>query len=148
MERKPCPTSPRTLRHPTKRQMSRRRLGKGRTKLDRLGTTAHNTIGRSGSGINRLVEMLNDDVWLQKQHMNSIYGMKQNDSAKTVMSSEPLHHATLSLSSWKYLATGSSLCPGRIDGGHRKPYSRSAMTQSHSKIHSPSYAGCKSDIPS
>ena len=82
--------------------MSRGKLGKRRTELDRLSATAPNTTGKSGSGINRLVETLNDDAWLQRQHMNSIYGMKkQNDSAETVMPSEPLHHTTLSLSSWK-----------------------------------------------
>jgi len=54
------------------------------------------------SGISRLVETLNDGAWLHRQHMNNVYGMKkQNDSTKTVMPSEPLHHATLSLSSWK-----------------------------------------------
>ena len=82
--------------------MSRRRLGKGRIELDRLGTTVPNTTGRSGSGINRLVKMLNDGTWLQRQHMNNVYEMKkQNDSAKTVMALEHPHHATLSLSSWK-----------------------------------------------
>ena len=82
--------------------MSRRRLGKGRTELNRLGATTPNTTRKSGSGISQLVETLNDGAWLQRQHMNSVYGMKkQNDSAKIVMPSEPLHHATLSLSSWK-----------------------------------------------
>ena len=81
--------------------MSRGWLGKRRIELDRLDTTAPNTAGKSGSGISQLVETLNDDAWLQRQHMNIVYRMKkQNDSAKTVMPSEPLHHATLSLSSW------------------------------------------------
>ena len=61
-----------------------------------------NTTRRNGSGINRLVNTLNDGAWLQRQCMNSAYGMKkQNNIAKTVMPSEPLHHATLSLNSWK-----------------------------------------------
>ena len=82
--------------------MSRRQLGNRRTKLDRPGATTPNTIGKSGSDINWPVRMLNNDAWLQRQHMNSIYEMKkQNDSAETVMPSEPLHHTTLSLSSWK-----------------------------------------------
>ena len=82
--------------------MSRKRLGKGRIELDRLGAITPNTATKSGSGISRLVETLNDDAWLQRQHMNNVYEMKkQNDSAETVMPSEPLHHTTLSLSSWK-----------------------------------------------
>ena len=32
--------------------------------VDRLDVTAPNTARRSGSGINRLVKMLNDDAWL------------------------------------------------------------------------------------
>ena len=82
--------------------MSRRRLGKERTELNRLDATAPNTARKSGSGISRLVETLNNDAWLQRQHMNNVYGMKkQNDNTEIVMSSEPLHHTTLSLSSWK-----------------------------------------------
>ena len=61
-----------------------------------------NIVGKSGSSINQLVKTLNDDAWLQRQHMNNIYEMKkQNDNAKTVMPSELPHHTTLSLSSWK-----------------------------------------------
>ena len=61
-----------------------------------------NTAWMSGSSINWLVKMLNDDTWLQRQHMNSFYEMKkQNDNTKIVMPSKPLHHATLNLSSWK-----------------------------------------------
>ena len=82
--------------------MNRRRLGKGRIEIDRLGAITPNTATKSGSGISRLVETLNDGAWLQRQHMNNVYGMKkQNDSTKTMMPPEPLHHATLSLSSWK-----------------------------------------------
>ena len=82
--------------------MSRRQLGKERIELDRLDVTMPNTARTSGNGINQLVETLNDGAWLQRQRMNNIYRMKKwNDSAKTVMSSEPLHHTTLSLSSWK-----------------------------------------------
>ena len=70
--------------------------------VDRLDVTAPNTARRSGSGINRLVKTLNDGAWLQRQRMNSVYEIKkQNDNAKTMMPSEPLHHATLSLNSWK-----------------------------------------------
>ena len=82
--------------------MSRRRLEKGRTELDRLSAIAPNNARKSGSSISQLVETLNDGTWLQRQHMNNVYGMKkQNDSAKTMMLPKPLHHATLSLSSWK-----------------------------------------------
>jgi len=82
--------------------MSRGKLGKRRTELDRLSATTPTTTKKSGNGISWLVKTLNDDAWLQRQHMNNVYGMKkQNDSAKTMMSPEPLLHATLSLSSWK-----------------------------------------------
>ena len=33
-------------------------------KLDRLGAIAPNTIGRSGSGINQIVDMSNNGAWL------------------------------------------------------------------------------------
>ena len=79
--------------------MSRRWLGKGIIELERLGAMTPNTTRKSGNGISWLVETLNDGAWLQRKRKNGIYGVKkQNDSAKTVMPSEPLHHATLSLS--------------------------------------------------
>jgi len=46
------------------RWLSRRGLEKGRIELDRLNITMPNTTGRSGRGINWLVEMLNDGAWL------------------------------------------------------------------------------------
>ena len=135
--------------------MSRKRLGKGRIELDRFDITASNTVGRSGSGINRLVETLNDGAWLQRKRKNGIYGVKkQNDSAKTVMPSEPLHRNLglefMEVAGHKVFHYGlcQRLHPSRRDDGHRKPNSRSAMTQSYFGIHRPSDEGFKSNIPS
>lgn len=65
------------LWHPKMRRMSRRRLGRRRTRHDRPVVTEPNTVGKNGNGTNRLAEKLNDSAWLPKLTPNSVTKTKK-----------------------------------------------------------------------